>query len=62
MSEKEKWTELAQKYRSSGKSQRVWCDEQGVKRSTLRYWLERTEILSLGTEIRFAELVLEGEK
>lgn len=61
MSEKEKWTELAQEYRNSGKSQRVWCAERGIKRSTLRYWLERTEILSLGAEIRFAELVVKGE-
>ena len=57
ISEAENWTMLVQEFRSSGKSQRVWCGENGVKRSTLRYWLERAEQLSIGTEIMFAELV-----
>lgn len=61
MSETEKWTELMKEFRGSGKSQRVWCAEKGIKRSTLRYWLERTEILSLETEIKFAELVAAGD-
>lgn len=61
MSEAEKQTELVREFRESGKSQRVWCAENGVKRSTLRYWLERTKQLSLGTEIRFAELVAAGD-
>ena len=60
MSESEKWAERVKEYRESGKSQRVWSAEQGIKRSTLRYWLERTEELSEGTEIRFAELVSGG--
>ncbi|SFW53705.1 hypothetical protein SAMN02910447_03555, partial [Ruminococcus sp. YE71] len=45
----------------SGKSQRVWCREQGIKRSTLRYWLERLDELSEGKEIRFAKVVIGGE-
>ena len=57
ISEAENWTLLIQEFRNSGKSQRVWCGENGVKRSALRYWLERTEQLSIGTEIMFAELV-----
>ena len=60
MSGSEKWAERVKEYRESGKSQRVWSAEQGIKRSTLRYWLERTEELSEGTEIRFAELVSGG--
>ncbi|MBO5448653.1 MAG: hypothetical protein J5994_04935 [Ruminococcus sp.] len=60
MSESEKWAERVKEFRESGKSQRVWSAEQGIKRSTLRYWLERTEELSEGTEIRFAELVRGG--
>ncbi len=54
--------EIAEKFRESGKSQRVWCAENGLKRSTLRYWLERSEVLSMGNEIGFAELVIAGEK
>lgn len=57
----EKWRILIQNFRNSGKSQRVWCTEKGIKRSTLRYWLERTEILSPETEIKFAELVAAGD-
>ena len=45
MSEEEKWVKLIGIFKSSGKSQRVWCREQGIKRSTLRYWLERTDAL-----------------
>jgi len=60
MSESEKWAERVKEFRESGKSQRVWSAEQGIKRSTLRYWLERTEELSEGIEIRFAELVIGG--
>ena len=56
-SEAENWTARVREFSASGKSQRVWCGENGVKRSTLRYWLERMEQLSIGTEIMFAELV-----
>ncbi len=60
MSKSEKWAERVKAFHESGKSQRVWSAEQGIKRSTLRYWLERTEELSEGTEILFAELVIGG--
>ena len=49
-------------FKSSGKSQRKWCAEQGIKRSTLRYWLECLDELSDGREIAFAEIVTGGEK
>lgn len=39
---------MVQKFRESGKSQREWCREAGIKRSTLRYWLERSEEISEG--------------
>ena len=58
----EKWQNLIEDFKASGKSQRVWCREQGVKRSTLRYWLERTDELSEGKEIRFARLVTGGDR
>ena len=60
MSKSEKWAERVKEFRESEKSQRVWSAEHGIKRSTLRYWLERTEELSEGVEVRFAELVIGG--
>ncbi len=58
----EKWTSLVQKFCASGKSQRVWCLEQGLKRSSLRYWLERLDEISEGEEVIFAEIEIGGEK
>ncbi len=49
-------------FKASGKSQREWCKENGIKRSTLRYWLERLDELSEGKKIRFAELVTGGDE
>lgn len=53
--------QAVEKFKTSGKSQRVWCAEQGIKRSTLRYWLERLDELADGREIMFAEIVTGGE-
>lgn len=53
---------MVEEFRESGKSQREWCREAGIKRSTLRYWLERSEELAAGKEIRFARIVEGGEK
>lgn len=57
----EKWKKLIEDFKTGGKSQRVWCRENGIKRSTLRYWLERLDELSEGKEIRFAKVVIGGE-
>ena len=57
----EKWTKVVKEFQGSGKSQRKWCAERGLKRGTLRYWLERTDELSEGTDIRFAEIEIGGE-
>lgn len=57
-----KGKKIAEEFRRSGKSQRVWCKENGIKRGTLKYWLERVEELSEGKEIRFSKLVLGGEE
>ena len=54
--------QTVEKFKGSGKSQRKWCAEQGIKRSTLRYWLERLDELSDGQEVAFAEIVTGGEK
>lgn len=61
MSEDE-WRKMIEKFKASGKSQRVWCREHGIKRSTLRYWLERTDELSEGREVRFTRVVTGGER
>ncbi len=61
MSEDEKWAVLVKDFKQSRKSQRVWSSEKGIKRSTLRYWLERIEQLEIGTEIYFAELIMAGD-
>ena len=58
----EKWINLIEDFKTSGKSQRVWCREQDVKRSTLRYWLSRTNELAEGKEVRFARLVTGGNR
>ena len=57
-----KGEKIAKEFRSSGQSQRVWCRVNGINRATLRYWLERSEELSEGKEIRFARIVEGGEK
>lgn len=53
---------MVKEFKKSGKSQREWCQEAGIKRSTLRYWLERSEELAEGKEIRFARIVEGGVK
>ena len=58
----EKWINLIEDFKTSGKSQRVWCREQGIKRSTLRYWLSRTGELSEGKEVGFARVLVGGEQ
>ncbi len=32
------WTEKMQQCRSSGKSVKGWCDEQGIRTKTYYYW------------------------
>ena len=56
MTAQDKWEEIIIEFKASGKSQRVWCAEQGLKRSSLRYWLERLDELSSGEEVIFAEI------
>lgn len=56
MTAQDKWEEIIIEFKASGKSQRVWCSEQGLKRSSLRYWMERLDELSDGEEVIFAEI------
>ena len=53
--------QMVEDFKSSGKSQRKWCTEQELKRSTLRYWLKRLDELSDGKEVVFAEIVTGGD-
>lgn len=62
MNEAEKWAAIIKEFRASGKSQRVWSEENGIKRSTLRYWIERTDELSEGEEVKFAEIEIGGDR
>ena len=62
MSEAEKWAKSTNDFKRSGKSQRIWCLEQGIQRSSLRYWLERLDELSDGSEIVFAEVAVKGSE
>ena len=52
------WETKIQEFKRSGKSQREWCEENGIRRSSLRYWLDRLEDVSIGKEIIFAEVVV----
>ncbi|WP_348688202.1 hypothetical protein [uncultured Dubosiella sp.] len=54
----EHWIKQIQDFKRSGKSQREWCEEKGIRRSSLRYWLDRFEDVSIGKEIIFAEVVV----
>ena len=60
MTAQDKWEEMISQFRESGQSQRVWCTEQGLKRSSLRYWLERLDELSDGEDVIFAEIDVTG--
>ena len=52
---------LVRKFTDSNLIGRKFCRENGIKRSTLRYWIERVAELSDGKEVYFSELVLGGE-
>lgn len=55
-------TQLVKEYQESGLGQREFCRRYGIKRSTLRYWLDRTKDYQIGDEIRFCELVVGGDE
>lgn len=41
MEKRELWKERIEEQRSSGLTQKQWCDEKGVSVSGLRYWIQR---------------------
>lgn len=61
MNETEKWAARVKGFRASGKSQRVWSKENGINRSTLRYWIERLDELAEGEDVKFAEIEIGSE-
>ena len=58
----DQWAKEIEEFKSSGKSQRVWYAEKGIKLSKLRYWLDRYEDLLIGKEMTFAEVVAGDEQ
>ena len=58
MREEKKWSKVVEEFKNSGKSQRKYSEEKGIKRSSLRYWIERLEELEIGEEVVFAEITV----
>lgn len=52
---------LVRKFTDSKLSGRKFCRDYCIKRSTLRYWIERADELDYGKDVYFSELVLGGE-
>ena len=52
---------LVRKFTDSNLSGRKFCRAYDIKRSTLRYWIERADDLTYGKDVYFSELVLGGE-
>ena len=52
---------LVRKFTDSKLSGQKFCCENGIKRNTLRYWIERADEFADGKEVYFSELVLGGE-
>lgn len=51
-------TQLVKEYQDSGLGQREFCRKTGIKRSTLRYWLDRVKDYQVDDEVHFCELVV----
>ena len=54
--------QLVKEYQESGLEQREFCRRYGIKRRTLRYWLDRIKDYQIGDEIRFRELIVGGDE
>lgn len=37
------WQAKIKEFRASGQTQAVWCDENGIKLNTLKYWLIKSK-------------------
>lgn len=56
-----KGKELVKIFRERGVSQREFCSKHNIKRSTLRYWLDRVKDFELGNKVGFYEITINGE-
>lgn len=56
-----KGIELVKEFSKSALSQREFCSKHNIKRSTLRYWLDRVKDYELGRKVHFCEIVFCGE-
>lgn len=52
---------LVRDFLNSSESQRVFCNERGIKRSTLRYWLKRSDEIADGKDVVFRQIEMDGE-
>lgn len=58
----EYWATRITEYQNSGESLRGWCEKTGIKRSSMRYWVERLEELSSDScDVTFAKLAVARE-
>lgn len=54
---KQKWQEVIESQRSSGLSQKQWCEENQVNLHSLRYWVRRLKAIKTETdEVRWVSL------
>ena len=53
---------LVERFNESNQSQRAFCRKNEIKRSTLRYWIERCDEIAQGKEVHFCGQVLSGDR
>ena len=51
------WIKLIEDYRSSGTTAKIWCEQEGYKIHTLRYWIRKLNQQSSASNTGFIELV-----
>jgi len=56
------WTKLIKDYRLSGTTAKIWCEQEGYKVHTLRYWIRKFNQQSSDNNTGFVELVSTGSK
>jgi hypothetical protein len=50
------WSRLISEQRSSGETQKVWCDERGVSLRTFRDWVYKLKREEIGGAVQWVEL------
>lgn len=50
-------TQLVEEYQDSGLGQREFCRKTGIKRSTLRYWLDRVKDYQVGNGAQASAII-----